>query len=80
VSAVPSRRRRPLLAGAAVVLALALSACTGQTDPSDFSDGIREDFVSSCVAPNGVAAEGLSEVTCGCIWDHVEENMEFSDV
>lgn len=79
MSAVPSRRR-PLLAGAAVVFALALGACTGQTDPSDFSKGIREDFVAACVAPDGVVEEGLAESTCGCIWDHVEENVDFSDV
>jgi hypothetical protein len=78
VSAAPSRRRH-LLAGAAVVFALALGACTGQTDPSDYSDGVRENWMEGCVTPAGEAEGGLSESTCGCIYTHVEENMDFSD-
>jgi hypothetical protein len=79
VSAVPSHRRRALLAGAAVVLALVLSACTGQKDPTDYSDGVRENFVEGCVAPAEVVADGLPESTCGCIYDYFEENVEWSE-
>lgn len=79
MSAVPTRRRRHLMAAAAVLLTLVLSACTGQRDPSDYSDGVRDNWMAGCTAPAGDEAAGLSEETCGCIYDHVEENMEWSD-
>ncbi|MCB0978518.1 MAG: hypothetical protein KDB02_13770 [Acidimicrobiales bacterium] len=78
MSAVPSRRRR-LLIGFAIVVSLALSACTGQRDPTKYSDGVRENWMEGCTAPAGDKAEGLSSKTCGCIYDHVEEKMDFSD-
>lgn len=78
MSAVPSRRRR-LLVGAVLVVSLGLSACTGQKDPTKFSDGIRDNWMEGCTMPAGDKTKGLSTSTCKCIYDHVEENMDFSD-
>lgn len=76
--AVPSRRRH-LIAGVVIVLSLAIAACTGQSDPSDYGDDVRKNWMEGCTAPAGVADDGLGEEKCGCIYDHVEENMDFSD-
>lgn len=80
MSAVPSRRsRRALFAGTALALALVLSACTHQRDPTGYSDSVRENFVEGCVAPGGEDADGLPENTCGCIYDYFDENVPWSE-
>ncbi|MBX3312855.1 MAG: hypothetical protein KF906_00925 [Actinobacteria bacterium] len=80
MSAVPSRRsRRALYAGVAVALTLVLSSCTHQRDPTGYSDSVRENFVEGCTAPDGVAADGLPEDTCGCIYDYFDENVPWSE-
>ena len=33
--------------------------------------------MASCVAPDGNESLGLAESTCGCLYDHFEENVEF---
>ncbi len=63
---------------AALVLALfalvALSACTGQRDPTSYSDSVKENFVEGCrrgLSPTGVAATdpeaAASKRSCECL-------------
>lgn len=76
--------RRSAVLGAVLALGL-LVGCTGQQDPGDYSDDVRDNFVAGC---DGSAfteeAEATTLVTlptaqCECIYAGFEENIDFSD-
>ena len=60
-----------VLSLAAVV---ALSSCTGQKDPTSYSDGVKKNFIEGCttgLSPTGVAATDpeakTNRATCECL-------------
>jgi len=66
--------RRWALVASALLALVALSACTGQRDPTHYSDGVKKNFVEGCragLSPTGVAATDpeakASQATCECL-------------
>lgn len=89
MSPSPIRRHRlaaPLLV-AVVALGL-LGGCTGQRDPSSYTDAVEENFLDGCIgtseddAADGAVAEGANvwgRAECQCAYDAIKKDIPFSE-
>lgn len=71
------RRRVAALAAALGLVAVLSSACVGQRDPTGYSDSVRKDFVTGCLAGFAPIDKGKDpelaahRTLCGCIYDQM---------
>lgn len=85
-SLIRRRPRRVAILGAVVAVGL-LAGCTGQRDPSGYSDSVRENFIAGCDGSAFVGADdddakdaiSLPTPQCECIYDTIEETIDFDD-
>lgn len=90
MSAALIRRRFVPAFAAAVLSVVLLSSCTGQRDPSSWSDSIKDEFVAGC---DGSAAASESDpaiakelkanaqptAVCRCVINKLADTMDFSE-
>ena len=77
---------KPALAG--VFALLLLAGCTGQRDPGNYGDGVRDEFIKGCIGDildPGVSKDSdrapstASRDECAYVYEQIEKKVDFDD-